>query len=79
VLHSALQLTTASRDFESNTASPASVGVTQTIPTTHRAFLSNEKVNSGHGGGEPEVDIDGELLINPPHHTGQTTCQTIGD
>jgi hypothetical protein len=74
-LQSALQQTTASRDLESNAVSPASAGISQPIPATHSAFLSNVNVNSGCGSCEPEVYIDGELLINPPHDTGQM----IGD
>jgi hypothetical protein len=68
-----------SRDLKSNAVSPALAGISQPIPTTHSAFLSNVNVNSSRGSCEPEVEIDGELLINPPHDTGQTTCQMIGD
>ena len=67
----------ASHDLELNAVSPASAGVSQPNPTTHSAVLSNEYVNSGRDSCEPKVDIDGELLINLPHDTAQTTAKQL--
>jgi len=65
-LQSALQLTTTSHNLKSSPASPTSAGLSQPIPTTHSAFLSDVDTNSCHSSHEPEIKHNGELLINLP-------------
>jgi hypothetical protein len=67
------------RNVESNTVRPASAGISHCIPTTRSASLNNVNVNSGRGSCEAEAEIDGELVIDPPHDGGQTRHQTTGD